>query len=100
MDLRVIFGSHLDGSCYPEYQPMGTVVLGPLGLLQQLAMRLGLLEDFPEQAVRIGHYLAALSALDDGNRFYSKSFSRDPWGTTRSLLHLRDELVGSGWKGQ
>ena len=97
MDLRVIYGWHLDGPSYPEQPAVGTVALGPTGLLHQLALRLGLVCPFPHMALRIAEYAAILRSLDNPSRFYSRSFNIDPWGTARALIHLRDELVGCGW---
>lgn len=97
MDLRVTFGWHLDGTNYPEHQVLGSAVYGPMGLMQQLALRLGLLGDFSKQPVRIAEYLFALRKLDDGRSFFSRSFAVDEWGTARSLLQLRDELTSAGY---
>ncbi|HEY9720232.1 MAG TPA: PD-(D/E)XK nuclease family protein [Trichormus sp.] len=97
MDLRLIYGWHLDGPSYPEQPAVGSVALGPVGLVMQLALRLGLTTVFPHMALRIATYSATLRALDDGSKFYSKSFDTDPWGTARALIDLRDELVAAGW---
>jgi hypothetical protein len=59
---------------------------------------LGLSRSFAPQAVRIADYLALLRGFDDGERFYSRSFQIDPWGTTAFLLRLRDEAVAAGWR--
>src|SRR5277367_4159117 len=100
MKLHVIFGWHLDGPHYPEKSAVGHHVVGPTGLLQQLALRYGLLRNWPHQAVRIGNYLSRLRELDDEQQFYSRSFRLDPWGTARAIIHLRDELVACGWRPQ
>jgi hypothetical protein len=63
----------------------------------QLALRLGLTTIFPHMALRIATYSSTLRSLDDGSKFYSKSFNTDPWGTARALIDLRDELVAAGW---
>src|SRR5690606_27547161 len=51
-------------------------------------------------AVRIARYQGRLRALDDGDRFYSRSFARDAWSTAKQLLIWRDELYAAGWQGQ
>jgi ATP-dependent helicase/nuclease subunit B len=95
---RAVFGWHLDGPRFPEEPGLGRIVVGPTGMIQQLALRFGLLKPFKPHAVRIGDFLSRLRAIDDGQRFYSRSFQTDPWGTARSLLALRDELIASGWE--
>lgn len=50
-------------------------------------------------AVRIARYRARLAAADDGQRFYSASFDRDPWATAREVLAWRDGLCAAGWQG-
>jgi ATP-dependent helicase/nuclease subunit B len=98
MERRIIFGWHLDGPRYPEEPALGSLAVGPIGLLHQLALRLALLRPFAPQAVRIADYLALLRQHDDGNQFYSRSFQTDQWGTASALLRLRDEAVAAGWQ--
>jgi hypothetical protein len=50
--------------------------------------------------VRIARYQGRLRALDDGARFYSRSFARDAWSTAKQLLIWRDDLYAAGWRGQ
>lgn len=100
MDLRVTFGWHLDGPSFPENTNLGSLAVGPHGLLNELALRLGLLAPMPPRSVRIGNYLSLLRHLDNGQRFYSRSFQVDAWGTARALLHMRDELICAGWSPQ
>lgn len=98
MDLRVTFGWHLDGPSFPEIADLGAIAVGPIGFLNQLALRLGLIGPLPPRSVRIGNYLSLLKQHDNGQKFYSRSFQVDAWGTARALLHLRDELIGAGWE--
>lgn len=97
MKLEIIFGWHLDGPSYPEETAVGKLAVGPIGLISQLALRLGLIKPFPAQAVRIAEYMSRLQAIDHANCFFSQSLKTDSWGTAKSLLHLRDELVLAGW---
>jgi hypothetical protein len=67
-----------------------------IGILETL---LGLSKARPHEAVRIGHYLKILREIDNGQRFYSKSFEADAWSTSKTILKWRDELKVAGWKG-
>jgi hypothetical protein len=97
MELHITFGWHLDGPSYPEESGLGHLAVGPIGMLGQLCLRLGLTARFPAPAVRIAEYMSLLSKVDDGSQFYSRSFQTDAWGTAKALLFLRDELRGNGW---
>jgi ATP-dependent helicase/nuclease subunit B len=103
MTLHLVFGWYLDGPCFPEtadgsQATLGKLIVGPAGLINQLALRHGLLRPLVPQAVRIANYLAALTHVDDSNQFYSRSFQIDAWSTASYLLVLRDQLVSAGWK--
>lgn len=98
MELNITFGWHLDGPSFPEELGLGHSTMGPIGMLNQLCLRLGLISRYPAQAVRIAEYLSALKAIDDGKNFYSRSLETDSWGTAKALLTLRDELVANGWR--
>lgn len=100
MAMKLTFGWHLDGPHYPEESGLGELVVGPIGMINQLAMRLGLFARLPARAVRITEFVRRLHAIDTGEHFYSRSFKTDPWGTARALLHLRDELVAAGWRAE
>lgn len=100
MAMRITFGWHLDGPHYPEENGLGELVVGPIGMISQLAMRLGLFARLPARAVRITEFVRRLHAIDTGKHFYSRSFQTDQWGTARALLHLRDELVMAGWRAE
>jgi len=97
LKIDILFGWHLDGPSYPDSPEPGKLVLGPVGLLEQLAVRLGLSCPFPHKALRIAQYVSFLRSIDDGQRFFSPSFLSDAWGTATALLRLRDELVAAGW---
>ncbi|MDZ4834585.1 MAG: PD-(D/E)XK nuclease family protein [Candidatus Melainabacteria bacterium] len=97
MELHITFGWHLDGPSYPESTAVGALAVGPIGMLSQLCLRLGLTARFPAQSVRIAEFMSRLREHDDGSQFYSQSFKTDSWGTAKALLFLRDELIGNGW---
>jgi hypothetical protein len=102
MSLQIIFGWYLDGPSFPETadgskSTLGKLIAGPAALINQLALRSGLVRPLIPQAVRIANYLAALREIDDGKQLYSASFGIDAWSTASYLLVLRDELVANGW---
>ncbi|MBX3135319.1 PD-(D/E)XK nuclease family protein [Candidatus Obscuribacterales bacterium] len=98
MELNITFGWHLDGPSFPEEPGLGQLTAGPIGMLNQLCLRLGLMTRYPAQAVRIAQYLSLLKATDDGSYFYSQSLKTDSWGTAKAMLSLRDDLLANGWK--
>ena len=100
--MKIVFGWHLDGQTFPEIPDGGAcavdaAVAGPLEFLDLLETRLGLNSPSVAPALRIAQYLSRLRALDDGERFYSRSLAADGWATARLLLGWRDELVAAGW---
>ncbi|PWC35930.1 PD-(D/E)XK nuclease family protein [Azospirillum sp. TSO35-2] len=102
--MRVQFGWHLDGSCWPEtidglHAGLGTQVAGPAGLLGILETRLGLSGPEVPPALRTAQYLSRLRAADDGTRFYSRSLAADGWSVAEQILGWRDALVEAGWTG-
>jgi hypothetical protein len=102
MALQIIFGWYLDGPSFPETSDgskstLGKLIAGPAALINQLALRSGLVRPLIPQAVRIANYLAALREVDNGKQPYSASFGIDAWSTASYLLVLRDELVANGW---
>lgn len=103
--MRVLFGWHLDGSTYPETisqrkTVLGEYICGPAGFIDVLQTHLGLGFKPTSLAVRIAQYSARLKELDDGNRFYSRSFEVDGWSTAARILSWRDVLVSAGWSGE
>lgn len=103
--MQIVLGLEFDSGAFPDElesvpATCGRAVLGPLGLIDVLETRLGLSGRSVRQAVRIGQYLRCLRALDDGSRFYSKSFAADAWSTAREILGWRDELRIAGWSSK
>lgn len=103
--MHIVFGWKLDGPCHPQTATgaaaaIGEPVVGPNGLLGLLESALGLVAPNTPAAVRIARYQGRLRSLDDGSRFYSRSFARDAWATAKQILAWRDELYASDWKGQ
>lgn len=103
--MHIVFGWKFDGPCHPQTAngtaaAIGEPVVGPNGFLGLLESALGLVGPTTPTAVRIARYQGRLRLLDNGSRFYSRSFARDAWATAKQILAWRDELYASGWKGQ
>lgn len=98
--LKVIFGPDLDGYEPPRAQARcGEVVLGPLGLLNLLEVRLGLRGVWEGEPVRTIQYLRCLREANSSSRFYSRSLAVDELAVARTLLGWRDTWVEAGWTG-
>lgn len=98
--LKIIFGQDLDGYQSPRPTDLcGQVTLGPLGLLDLLELRLGLRGLRESEALRVVQFLGALRAVDDGQRFYTRSLAVDELAVARTLLDWRDTWVEAGWSG-
>ena len=93
----IILGAGLDGAPAPLGLPPFTAAVGPLGFADLLGQWLGLASGTIPESERIATTMAALATLPD--RFWSRSFTADPWATARRVLALRDALVMAGWDG-
>ena len=99
--MHVIFGQELEGCPLPKStHGLQKIVVGPLGFLDLLEMRLGIAPHFPNQLARIAAYRDSLAAASGNStsRFYSRSFELDPFGSAKIILRWRDELKLAGWK--
>ena len=98
--MKITFGLHLDGEHgWRPANRLGMPVLGPLGLLNLLETRLGLLRGECAQAQRVTQYRECLKHCDTPERFYHASFGIDPIGVSPALLSWRDEWHLHGWNG-
>ncbi len=102
--MLVTFGLQLDGSVAPDTlggrsASLGETVCGPERLLCLLECHLGLGGDWKPEPVRVLEYRSRLAAADNGRRFYTQSYRRDPLGTATTLLRWREELIAGGWDG-
>ncbi len=99
--MELFFGIAADGRTYPDAPaPGGAVdiaIVGPAGLTEALEVQLGLAGPAASPAVRIAAYVAKIRAAGAAPRFWSDSFSKDPWSTAIEVLSLRDVLVAGGW---
>lgn len=98
--MKIVFGLHLDGEhgWRPDNR-LGMPVLGPLGFLNLLETRLGLLRAECIQAQRATQYRECLNRCDTPDRFYHASFQIDPMGVSATLLSWRDTWHLHGWTG-
>lgn len=98
--MLITFGLRLDGE--QGWRPgnrLGEPVYGPLGLLDLLETRLGLLRSGCAHAQRVAQYRECLHRHDGQDRFYHASFAVDPIGTAATLLSWRDDWHLHGWDG-
>jgi len=100
-ELILRFGLSLDGQrSEPARSRLGVATVGPLGLLNVLETKLGLLGEAPAQSERVVQYCEALRAANSANRFYYQSFQVDALGTSAVLLSWRDHWHLHGWNGE
>ena len=94
--MQITFGMFLDGSEWsPAGASLGTMVCGPLQMLQVLEGRLGLSGVQRSTPERINQYVERIKALNPD--WCRVSFGLDSWTTAQQLLAWRDELVEAGW---
>ena len=99
--MKITFGLLLDGEHgWRPANRLGEPILGPLGLLNLLETRLGLLRAECAHAQRVTQYRECLKRCDTANRFYHASFGIDPIGVSASLLSWRDAWYLHGWNGE
>lgn len=101
--MDIVFGIWADSGTSPDHGgadtgAFGAPTVGPNGLLDILEAIHGFSAPSTAYVVRIAAWQAALEAVDDGTRFWSKSLQVDPWSTARTVLAWRDQLLESGWK--
>lgn len=100
--MDIIFGLRADGGAFPDHGggssgALGAPVVGPNGLIDILETILGLSRPHSANVVRIAAWQAALASVDQGQRFWSKSFAIDAWSSASTLLDWRDMLVEAAW---
>lgn len=100
--MYLVFSWFADAGAWPEHPGTRSAVLdqevvGPLRLLDHVETMLGVGRPDVPAVQRIAVYRRKIEAAGP-DRFWSKSFSVDPWSAARELLQWRDELVEAGWK--
>lgn len=84
----------------PTQAALGTVQLGPAGLLAALETRLGIPASDTPFTTRLIQYLACVDQCDRPAAFYHASWQADPFAVARSLLQWRDQWYLAGWNGR
>lgn len=98
-ELQILFGWHLDGSPWTTQKSLlGSVTVGPSGLISILQTRLGLTSKRVSQSQRILQYRKRLAELNTADAWHHDSFDIAPWASAIEILKLRDELIGAGWR--
>ena len=94
--MRITFGMALDGARWSkESASVGSIVCGPCKLIEILETHFGLAGTSVDAPERINQYKAKIAMADC--EWCRDSFRLDPWGTTKHLMALRDQLVELGW---
>ncbi|HWE31333.1 MAG TPA: hypothetical protein VHB97_25180, partial [Polyangia bacterium] len=103
--MSIVAGLALDGAALtdvhdlaPRHALIGQASFGPMALLRDLELRLGLVDNDASPAVRGARWSSRVMRLA-AERFYARSHAVDAWGTALELLRWRDELVLAGWDG-
>jgi hypothetical protein len=104
--LKPIVGLKLDGAVVGvegEAGRVGEPVWGPMGLLADLEVRVGLRVSEGAEAQRVQRWARRMGALVEqatgAEPFYARSFAVDPLGTAAMVLAWRDGLIEAGWAG-
>lgn len=104
--MRILAGQKLAGATLTALDDLtvgrgaiGDAVWGPVELLRDLEIRLGLATDEEPDALRVAKWAERMDQVAPAGRFYTRSFEVDPLGTARAILGLRDLLIGAGWRG-
>ena len=82
-----------------ETSRIGEAFVGPLGLLSDLEVRLGLTSPAKPDLEILAQYMSSAQEVAKRNPsvFFGKSLELSPLATAQELLSWRDELVLAGW---
>lgn len=100
--MKIIFGLSFDSGVTPDFVDEGEaihgqVVCGPMGLLSELELRLGLTGIRSDNIVRVEQIRQAIKRLDKAHYFFSNSFKQDGYSVAKAILEKRDELALAGF---
>jgi RecB family exonuclease len=100
--MKIHFGLGLDGPSFPQFTGekeavIGELTCGPLRLLAQLELRLGLTGAWEPAPYRTELYRQRLLGADNKSRFYHRSLKADSLAVAETLLCWRDSLRLGGW---
>ena len=99
--MKITLGLGLDSKkTTATLSSMGDKSVGPLGFLTILETQCGIPSVPESPTARIIQYMSCLKESDNGQRFYSASFTVDPFNVAKTLLAWRDTWYEAGWKGQ
>ena len=102
--LKLIFSPYYDGNCYAgnpvkNQCVLGTKYVGPLGLLDELELRVGLSRGETSPMMRAIAYCNAIHTVLDNKPssepFYQQSFENDPLGVAQQLLDSYEKGLAS-----
>jgi ATP-dependent helicase/nuclease subunit B len=101
--MNIIFDTAFDGRIWPDWSStnngiIGSIRVGPLGLLDILETLLGLKGPVIPDSIRAAQIVPELSKNKDS--FWVKSAQVDPFGVSKKLLEMRDYLWLHGWQDQ
>lgn len=102
--MKLIFNPYYDRGVWTPDPGQGTCVVGqkhvgPMGLIDELSMRLGLKgREKPQHEILYSWYQAIKEAVNSQmSPFYKDSFEIEPLAVAERLLAWRDALVMCGW---
>ena len=103
--IKLIFNPYYDRGVWTPDPGLGKChtslkYVGPMGLIDELSMRLGLNgREKPRHEILYSWYMAIKDAVatDEAGPFYKGSFEIEPLAVAERLLAWRDALVMCGW---
>ena len=96
--MKISFGLGFDGVEHTERPGLGKTCVGPEGLYQLLATRLGIPKPKKDELRILLKFAQLLQVKNDRNRFYSDSFRQDNFSTAAKTIQISSNLILSGWK--
>ena len=103
--MKIIYSPSYSGAYYMDMSSnnvaMGTQVLDTQGLIEQIALHVGLYHCVPTFPIRLAAYHKALCKYNTENptNVFNESMKLDSMGVAKTLLQWRDVLAIAGWKG-
>ena len=101
--IKLIFNPYYDSGVWTPDPGLGKCMtsrkyVGPMGLIDELSMRLGLTGlDQPQHEILCSWYKVIKDVIEEADPFYKESFEIEPLAVAERLLQWRDALVMCGW---
>lgn len=101
--MKLIFNPYYDNGVWTPDPEQGSCItaqkyVGPKGLVDELAMRLGLTgREKPQHEILCSWYEAIKERVAESEPFYKDSYEIEPLAVAERLLVWRDALVMCGW---